>query len=306
MDKHPLIWQRYLRRKHKLKDRPTVFELIYNVFPDEGRGIVENYSYDDKVKKKMLVEFLYYSPQITAGVFADQRMGKDALICEVFQNVIDFCKLNELPVPRFVTLGNVRCPPFVKDEDMYFSFKNIPVGSSKQEVWIYSSEIETVLPARDPLAAENKLFAQLEGTLAQNHQKLFGCVKLASKVDLNFLRGMNVKLFKFISPEKLAIEGSERAGILSPLGLWLIPKDRLNKKETLIVFDNKFMTVNYDLPFWWTQEYSEQFKDVPIERVWDYVDVMISNGLDANAISIAVAQKFRKNLTREQIKARTK
>lgn len=301
IDRHPLKLQRYLRRSHKREDVYTVFDLLYHGYPDEGRKLVENYDLSDIQKINLLIRWLFHQPQITCGIFGDQRMGKDALICSVFDMVINYCKDYDITLPRFVTLGNIRKPPMVADEDMYFSFKNIPSGTKDREVWIYCSEIETVLPAREGQGPENRLFAQLEGTMAQNHQKLFGCCKLASKVDINFIRGMNVKLFKYISPEKLAVDNVERDNVLTELGRWLLPKSYMDKSEVLMAFDNQLFTVHIPLPEWWSDEYSEQFRDVPMDKIKDYIEVVHSNGLKLGAIQIAVSQKFRKMLSRDDI-----
>lgn len=301
IESHPLKLDRYLRRSHKRQDREYVKKLILQDSPDEGKKLIENFHLSGAEKKLLLVQWLLYQPQITCGIFADQRMGKDALICKIFEDVTEYCLTFGFSVPRFVTLGNLRCPPFVNEKDMYFSFKNIPSGTKQQEVWIYCSEIETVLPSREGSSAENRLFSQLEGTMAQNHQKLFGACKLASKVDLNFIRGMNCKLFKYISLEKLGIEGVERVNILSPLARWLLPQDKEDKSQTLMAFDNQLLTVKYFLPTWWSSDYSEQYRDIDDSKVWEYVDTMLTNGMDSSSISIAVAQKFRKNFTKRMI-----
>jgi hypothetical protein len=340
IDRFPLKLERYLRRNHRIEDRLTVCDLIYNYFPVEGKKLIQNFDLSPKQKKQIFLGFIYFQPQITCGVFADQRMGKDATICEVFTELILLCRDNDFIIPRFVTLGNIKCPPFVFDgfknivdnilcglllisyifeedsfsymnspsyvkhdlpHDMYFSFKNIPSASGKEQIFIYCSEIETVLPARDGKAPENALFAQLEGTLAQNHQKLFGACKLASKVDINFIRGQNCKIFKFIDPEKLNIEGVERDNIISELGMWHLPKDRNNKRQTLLTFDSQLFLVDYDLPFWWSDDYSEQFRNVPDDKIKEYIEVMFSNGMKVQTIQIAIAQKFRRDLSVEQI-----
>lgn len=294
---------RYLRRNHKREDREVVADLVYNQNPDEGRKLISNFDFTDSQKKFLLYDFIYNSPQITFLGFGDQRMGKDATLNAVFQDILDLCKEGRYPfIPRIVTLGNIRKPPFVDESDMYFSFKNIPSGTKEKEVWVYCSEIETVLPAREGTSPENKLFSQLEGTMAQNHQKLFGLVKLASKVDINALRSCNVKFFKFISPEKLSIEGVERANILSRLGYWHLPKSADDKTKTLLVFDNQLFLVDYDLPIWWDDRYSEQFREVPLDKIKDYIQVVHSNGLTVPQIQIAVAQKFRKSLEIDEIK----
>jgi len=185
---------------------------------------------------------------------------------------------------------------------MFFSFKNIPIGSKEQEVWIYSSEIEVQLSARLSSDKENRLFNLISGTMAQNHQKLFGCIKLASKVDLNFIRGMNCKLFKFIAKEKLRIEGVERVNILSPLGSWLLPFNRMDRSKTLLVFDNQLFSVDYPLPTFWSEEYSEQFRDVPLEKINDYIEAVGSDDqTPISSIRIAINQKFRKDLTKDYI-----
>jgi hypothetical protein len=300
--KHPLKVERYLRRCHTFEDREIVFDLLFNKYPDEGRKLVDNYSLNEADKKLLLYQWLYHQPQITCGIFADQRYGKDALICEIITQIINYCEKNNFVKPRFVTLGNIKCPPFVDEKDMYFSFRDIPAGSQDQEIWIYCSEIETVLPSREGSATENRLFSQLEGTMAQNHQKLFGCCKLASKVDINFIRGMNCRLFKFISPEKLNVEGVERENVVSKLAQWHLPRDRFDKAMSLMCFDNHILNSSFPLPEWWTQGYSEQFKDIPMDKIQDCVEVYHANGMNVNSIRTAIAQKFRKSLSSEDVK----
>ena len=297
---------RYLRRNHQHYNHQVVSDLMFWDFPVEGRKLVLNFDKSEYIKKQMLIQWIVHQPQITCLILGDQRMGKDALICHIFEEIILYCKEKGFESPRFVTLGNVRCPPFVDEKDMYFSFKKIPSGTAFKPVYIYCSEIEQVLPARDIKSPENQLFSVLEGTLAQNHQKLFGAVKLASKVDLNVIRSCNVKLFKFISPEKLNHEGVERNDMLSELGRWLLPSNVRNKQATLMVFDNNLLTADYGLPVWWDEEYSEQFKDVPIEKVWDFIETipLLTKEVTAsyiNTIQTSVFQKFRKELTKDEI-----
>lgn len=312
----PMI-ERYLRRFHDRKDKDAVRNLLFHGYPDEGKKLLQNYSLNEYQKKWMLTEYLIFSPQLMCGIFADQRQGKDATLCAIFENVFAYCDFMKIPRPRIVTLGNMRQPPFVRDGDMYFSFKNIPFGKRVfdkdgeymgiEEVWIYSSEIEVLLPARQTGDPENKLFALTEGTMAQNHAKLFGCCKLASKVDINFIRGMNCKIFKYIDPEKLRIEGVERLNIISDLGRWLLPKQKNVRSEALLSFDDNLLTVNFGLPSWWTDEYSEQFADIPESRVWDFIDSQFGTEEKVTVSTISniqtvVAQKFRKNFTPMQIR----
>jgi hypothetical protein len=297
---------RYLRKSHRREDRENVFNLLFHAYPDEGKKLIENFNLPDYIKKEMFLKWIVHQPQISCGVFSDQRMGKDATLNKIFDDSINYCNEIKIIPPRIVTLGNIRKPPVVDDKDMYFSFRKIPSGKKNHEVWIYSSEIECLLPARETQGPENKLFSQLEGTMAQNHQKLFGCSKLASKVDLNFIRGMNAKIFKFISPEKLSIEGVERVNIISELGRWLLPKDVNDKRKTLLSFDNQLFTLNFDLPEWWSEEYSEQFRDVPMEKVYDYIDSIMFDtekitASQINVIQTSIAQKFRKDISKEDI-----
>ena len=112
---------------------------------------------------------------------------------------------------------------------------------------------------------------------------------------------MNVKLFKYISPEKLNIEGVERVNILSELGRWLLPSNMEDKSGTLMCFANQLFTVDYDLPDWWSSEYSEQFNNIPIEKVWDYVEAICGDEMKISHIQIAVQQKFRVTLSKQEI-----
>ena len=298
--------QRYLRRNHNIENRDFVENLMVWAFPDEGVKLAQNDAMSDEEKKVDLIEWIMSQSQITCLILGDQRMGKDALICSVFEDIFDYCDRMGLTRPRIVTLGNVRKPPFVDEEDMYFSFKKVPFGTKLRPVFIYCSEIEQMLPARDTLSPENRLFSVLEGTLAQRHQKLFGAVKLASKVDINVIRSCNLKLFKYISHEKLDIEGVERNKFLTELGFWLLPKDVNNKSKTLLVFNNNLLTLSYGLPSWWSDEYSEQFRDVPIDKVWDYVETLLPESdkltmSQINMIQTSVFQRFSKELSKSDI-----
>lgn len=299
--RHPTKLHRYLRRNHKLQDRITVGDLIFEDYPDEGMKLIKNFDLPDCEKLRLFLDWIILQPAVTCAGFGDQRMGKDASICYFFDLAIQRCKQLKRKPPRIVTLGNIKIPPFVDPKDRYFSFNGLPVGSAEQEVWIYCSEIETVLPARETISPENKLFSQLAGTFAQNHQKLFGMSKLASRVDVNFIRDCNVKFFKFISRDKLNVEGIERDGVLSGLGKWLLPKDVNDKSKVLLSFDNQLFTISHGLPKWYSTEYSEMFKEVDIESIWEYCDVQFANGMNINGIRQAVSQKFRHNLSIKEL-----
>jgi hypothetical protein len=330
LDRHTLAVQNYLRAFHLRKDWYIVTDLLYWAFPDEGRKLIENHNLSPEKKLNLFLDYFILSAQITWLMFADERYGKDAGVCELFEKA--FKRAVELgrKSPRVVTLGNIKVPPFVlfgektdfeyfekvfgmtRDDllekydgnipnDRYWSFRHIPSGTTAEEVWVYCSELETMLPARDSAAPENKLFAMISGTFAQNHVKLIGCVKLASKVDLNAIRGCNIKTFKYINPEKLKITNVERSNILTPLGGWLLPSDPNDKTETLLAFDSQLFSVPLDLPLWWTQKYSEQFSEVSKEDIWDYIEATCED-LTATPIMTIIAQKFRnKIITRQEI-----
>lgn len=299
--KNPLKLDRYLRRYHKREDRDHVFDMLFYDYPDEGRKLIENFDLDRRSKLNLYLDWIIKQPAVTCAGFGDQRMGKDATLCYFFEKAIERCIELRVKPPRIVTLGNIKNPPFVKKEDMYFSFLNIPPGTERQEVWIYSSEIESHLPAREGSSHENRLFSHLAGTLAQNHQKLFGNCKLASRVDINFLRDCNVKFFKFISPDKLNVDNIERDNVLSQLGRWLLPKDHTDKSEVMLSFDNQLFKINVPLPEWYNREYSEMFREIPMDKVLEFVDVIHANGMDLNSIRIAVAHKFRKKMSRQEL-----
>ena len=99
----------------------------------------------------------------------------------------------------------------------------------------------------------------------------------------------------------------ERDSLLTELGRWLLPKNVHDKSETLLVFDNNLLSVNYPLPIWWTDEYSEQFNDVPIDKIWDYVTSLKFGDKEKltfeqiHNIQTAVFQRFRKDIPRQEI-----
>ena len=300
--------RRFLRAFNKMSgvdrrsDWTTILELLYTYYPDEGRKLIENFELSNQKKFNLFLDYLIYSPQITWLAFADERMGKDAMVCFCIEEAIFRMKEKGLTPPRIVTLGNIKLPPFVEPEDQYWSFKDIPSGTVKREVWIYCSELEVMLPARDGMAPENKLFSMISGTFAQNHIKLIGCVKLASKVDLNAIRGCNIKSFKYINPEKLNIIGVERNNILSPLGDWLLPSHSGDKENTLFAFDSQLFTLPLPLPDWWTHEYSEQFNKISEEDIWSFIEATCDEDTKVNSIITIISQKFRnKKITKKQI-----
>lgn len=300
---HELAFKRYLR-SHKQEDWEDVIDLVYHAYPDEGKKLVVNSLMGKPQKIELLLKWIVFSSQITCLIFGDQDMGKDALVCRVFELVIDFCKKNNLQPPRVVTLGNIKKPWFVAPHDRYFSLKRLPVGTKDCPVYIYCSELDAVFPARDFQGEENKLFSILQNTFRQNHQKIFGCVKLAANVDISVLRTCNLKLFKFISPEKLEIKGIERDNILTPLGRWFLPKDKAKKQQTLMAFDNNLLTCDFNLPTFWSDDYSEQFAgdNISDEDVKDFIrdkfdtETTLSPS-QINKLQIMVYSIFRKNIS---------
>jgi hypothetical protein len=308
ISRHKQAFFDYLRKHHKRVDYKKVIPLLYDVYPDEGRKLIENSMINDKEKLDKLLRWIIHSRQITCLILGDQGMGKDALVCRLFELIIDYCKKNDYLPPRFVTLGNVKRPPFVNPRDMYFNLKDIPFGTKEQPVYIYSSELEAEFPARDFQGQENKTFALLQNTFRHNHQKIFGCVKLTANVDISVLRTCNVKLFKYISPEKLSVEGVERANLLSDLGRWFLPNDITDPAKTLMVFDNNLLTGKFRLPTFWSDEYSEQFKSgtIPKVKIYDFVKSKFDNEAkltpkQINDLQTIVFQKFRYKITRDEI-----
>ena len=300
---------RYLRRNHHWRDHPNVFNLLYNVYPDQGKKLIQNDGMSSQEKLDKLLKWIVHQSQITCLIFGDQCMGKDALVCRLFELLNEYLKKEGFELPRYVTLGNVKRPPFVDKEDMYFSFKDIPFGSSFRPVYIYASELDSEFPSRDYAGAENKLFSVLQNTMRQNHQKLFGCIKLASQVDISVLRSCNIKLFKYISPEKLDVEGVERVNILTELGRWFLPKDVQDKSQCLMAFDNNLLTGSWSLPSFWSNEYSEQFNASYIDqsKIKDFVRAKLEDKEKVTPtqiynLQIMVYQKFRKKLTSIEIR----
>ncbi len=303
LSEHELSFKNYLRKYHKEEDYADVINLVYHIFPDEGKKLVQNFNMPLEKKIDLLIKWIMHSSQITCLIFGDQDMGKDALICKIFELIISYCKDNDFDPPRFVTLGNIKRPWFVSEHDRYFSLMKIPVGTRTQPVYIYCSELDAVFPAREFQGEENKLFSVLQNTFRQNHQKLFGCVKLAANVDISVLRTCNLKLFKYISPEKLEIKGIERDNLLTDLGRWFLPKDINNKASTLMCFDNNLLTCEFGLPSFWSNEYSEQFggKNISLEDVKDFVkdkfDAQTTlNPSQIRKLQIMVYSVFRKNI----------
>lgn len=294
--KNPLKIQRFLIKNFPVIDRDNVFRIMLRN-PQEAIKLCINQNLTNDEKIHMIMDFMIKSKQLSLLAFGDQRQGKDATVC-FFMDLAKNVLKNKL---RICTLNNTKKPPWVERNDMYFSFRDIPEAYGDNQVWVYSSELETVLPAREGKSMESQLFSQLEGTFAQNQQKLIGCVKLASKVDLNAIRGCNMKMFKFISPDKLQVEGIERGGILSGLGTLLLPQNRFDYSKVLVSFDNNLLTVDVPLPKWWDEEYSQMYRGIDERMIREYVVTQHSLGLKAQQIIIAVNQKFRHKLTVSEI-----
>lgn len=305
-----LSFQDYLRENHNYLDHDDVIDLMFNKFPDEGKKLVQNFSMTPFQKLIKFLDWLIFQSQITCLVFGDQCMGKDASLCRVFERLNLRMMDLGIPTPRYVTLGNIKRPPFVNSEDMFFSFKDIPFGTSKKPVFIYASELDSEFPSREHQGQENKLFSILQNTMRQNHQKLFGCIKLASQVDISVLRSCNAKMFKYISPEKLEIEGVERVNILSDLGRWFLPKDVNDKSDSLMAFDNNLLTGKWRLPSFWSDEYSEQFNVLNIDplKIKDFVRSKMDDKDKLTPTQIynlqtMVYQKFRTKLSASDIQS---
>lgn len=297
VDNSPKV-DRYIRRNHKsIYDYDEIYHLLLT-YPVQGRRLIESHTMTNEDKIKLICEFMIKHPQITCLIMGDQRYGKDGTACFFIEECLNMLRYQFIKV---VTLGNIKKPPWVKAIDMYFSFANIPSAKSYNEVWVYCSELETIFPSREGTSVESRIFTQLEGTMAQNHQKLFGCVKLLSKVDLNVIRSANIKMFKFISRDKLDVENIERDGVLSGLGRLLLPKNPEDKSEVLVVFDKYLLKVRIPLVKWWNIEYSEMFNNISREMIDEYIKTAYSNNMKIEQIIIAIKQKFRCNISKADI-----
>lgn len=337
---HELEFQDYLREKHDEKDWEDVSSLIFHSYPDQGKKLVENYLLSSKEKLFKVFQWIAFSKQLTGLVFGDQGMGKDTFICRLFELYIHYCFENNLPLPRIVTLGNVKCPPFVlngnentdfkyfkenfnfsKEDlllrfnhkipvDMYFDLIDIPFGSVNSPVFIYCSELDSEFPARDFQGKENKMFSVLQNTFRHNHQKLIGGVKLSANIDISLLRTCNLKFFKYISPEKLDVPGVERDNLLTDLGRWFLPKDVRDPSQTLMCFDNNLLTIKTFLPSFWSDSYSEQFQGgtIPKYKIYSFVKSKFDDGSknltvpQINDMKRTVYLRFRYKISSKEIK----
>lgn len=288
---------RFIRRNFHRTDENNVWKVMMQN-PEEAVKLILNFSKTNKQKILEICEFMITSPQLTCVIFGDQRMGKDATACYFIQKCMELMRMQFW---RIVTLGNIKKPPWVADTDMYFNFLNIPNASGDNEVIVYCSEIEAQFPSREGIAAENRSYNILEGTNAQNHIKIAACVKLASKVDINIIRSCNMRMFKFTSPDKLNVEGTERKGIISGLGQLLLPSNRHDKSKVLVSFDNNLYLVSVPLVEWWNTEYSEMFSGIGMDKVKEFIESSYSNDMKVEQIAIAVKQKFRKFMTKKEI-----
>lgn len=273
-------------------------------YPDQGWKLIVNEKFDNKQKLHKFIEFVSNEPYITCAILGDQRQGKDVTICSVFEFMIAYNKLQEFPKKlRFVTLGNMKNPPFVDPNDMYYSFEKIPSGSKNEEVIIYCSELDTFLSQRETQSEQNKSFNVLANTFAQNHQKLFGCCKLASQVDVAFWRNCNCKIFKYITPSKLLVPGLERESMLTELAMIMLPKDRIDKSVSLFDFDNNLLTIRTGMPNWYNLEYSEQYSASygNKEKALEFASVLLENNTNLFSIKTALAQKFRVQISIQEL-----
>lgn len=296
LERKDLLVRRYLRKNYQSHDREYVYNLLMEN-PIEGKKLIQNYRLTNKQKINMICQWMIRSEQLTCLVFGDQRQGKDVTICFFIYE----CGVR-YPYIKVVTLGNIKKPPFVGKEDMYFAYDNIPPSTGKYFTFVYCSEAEVQYPCREGASKENKAFAILSGTMAQNHHKFVAAVKLAAKTDINLIRDCNMRMFKYIDPEKLNVEGTERVGILSGLGELLLPKKKSNKSEVLVAFNDNLLKVNVPLPKWWSQEYSEMFAGISKEKIAEYVLWADSNDYKIQQIVLAVKQKFRYSITEEDVK----
>ncbi len=217
-------------------------------------------------KREEIIRFLIDSEVIIGAVLAGQRMGKDALVCDLLQEVKN--RLGRRI--RIVTLGNPSAPfitapgvGFVEPGDAYFNLLDVPGGTRECPVLIYTSELDLFFPARDFNSQSNKALNAQLNTLAQNHQKILGCAKLAANVDVSFWRACNFKLFKYITEDNLQFErGGNSYSFLTPAGLLIRPKDPHDKRTVLAVFQDKYLTITHDPPAWYSRAFSEQFNSV--------------------------------------------
>ncbi len=96
---------------------------------------------------------------------------------------------------------------------------------------------------------------------------------------------------------------------MSSLGRWFLPKDRKNKAETLMCFDDNLLSCEFGLPSFWSDEYSEQFAGANIsdDDVRDFIGDKfegkdVPSPSQINKLQIMVYATFRKSINSDFIK----
>ena len=193
---------------------------------------------------------------------------------------------------RIVTLGNFKKPPFVDEKDMYYSLTKCPVGTKKQRVIIYCSELDLFFPARDFKGGENTALNMQINTLAQNKQSIIGCCKLSANVDVSFWRACTMLLFKYISESNLK---HDRVEFLSDLGMRLRPQDPKDKTQVMAMYNDRLVKYSHKPPEWYNDEYSEQYHNISEDKLTEYAETLIESGMMPQQVRKMFSQTYRFN-----------
>lgn len=244
-------------------------------------------------KQNWLISAILKAKVMVMALIAIQRGGKD---CAVAWALTELKKIQDF---RAVCLFNFKRPPFVAKDDMYYSISDIPAGTKKEPVYVWCSELEMVLNARNFQQKTNVRFTMKSALFAQNNIKFFGTCKLASNVDINFFRVVNFLGLKYVNP--INIE-HERVNVVSPELDFMRNKDPEDKAVLTVQNDRNIFNIRHPVPSWYDNEFSNQFHDPNPEQLWQMATSMVADGNNLQATLMTIRELSPHVFEPEQLK----
>lgn len=286
-------------------ERPEFLEVLK--FQHQLIKIIEkDVNLRDEEKIRIIVDSIRYDKPPCVATLGNQRSGKDVTTCFLIDKLIrtpeiefylrkgysieQIRKAKLLPY-RICTYLSFADYPWLEPKDKYFSLEKVPKGTPQKPVILYVPELDMSFSARSSIKGdENDILNTQLNTLAQNNIMILGTAKVAANVDIAFWRHCSIQLFKFIDKQKLIY--GERKGFLSEETMFMLPRNRYDKTETLFVYGDQILSFHNTKPEWFSEEQSNQYGNITEEQKNDYRQMLIDKGLKPEKVEIEMRRLF--------------
>ena len=266
---HEIEVQRFLHTYFDDKDHENVFKLFWKN-PFSGKTIIEDFLRTHTQKKDYLINQCIRGSKIIY-VIGDRRSGKTALAGWLSEQAW----LSGRKVYYYMIFN---APKFAK---RIFNLSDATDGS-----FVVIDESAVVASSRDSLKDKNKGITSILPILGHKDMTFLVITQNSALSDINFSRLVDIKIFKTLSGDALAME---REATVNPLTELMLPKKVQGQEwtdEALFVENGVYVKFTHGLCKNWSENISKSYSSITEEEGLSFAKSLHLNEWDTKSIKV--------------------